>query len=799
MQEIKFKRQISKRLKLVKTVKELYKHCELDFFPAGFDFSKPILILDRETHLNYSTILLVDCYRFVVCSFTLEDNDQQRLERLNSKIVIFKDEFVAELSSPEKGSRLNEILTYHREKYPYATFDILTLENLEKYALQGDIPDVLLSTFKEKGEVIFKPYLESLEYHYKAGRVMKGTLMINPFDNLEGEVIQKDKRVKVRGKSINRAMHGDEVYIKDDEIVGIYKSKIRMAVGTLISIQDTGKVRIGKVRPLDRRLPDIKIHTYLSQESLFKKVVVHILSWENDCESPQGIVFKILGKSGNFEDEIDAIFEHHRIEYAKESWIETCNRLRLRESEGSLPIIKNSTREYKSIGPEDRNATAEDLLFDSFHFSVERALNEVTAGSRKDLRSFQICSIDPIGCQDIDDALHCIKYDDYIEVGVHIADVSFYVHPGTILDIEARNRSTTVYFPDRRIDMLPGFLSSDLCSLHEDKDRAAFSCVMKFDMSFNLIGTEIHKSLIRSRAALSYQKAFEIIESENTHPLQEALKLLLEIATTLRKRRINNGALELNTEEVYINRKGEVEVKEHIPTHYLVEEFMLMANITVANFIYKHNPEYSLLRMHPLPSSIELDVVDATSSKTLNDSLKKFDEEQATILKKVITRSMQQALYFCSGEASDFYHYGLATGIYTHFTSPIRRYPDIIVHRTLNYILEEKEDMLDSLTEYVNERSCTWMNFRHRNAQSASRMVEELFKLRTLEKGSHQASVVAVNDNGIVVFVKKYGIEGFISTTQKYKIFDKVNVHISRDLEEYCLNRRLQITIQEDG
>ncbi|KAM0681095.1 exosome catalytic subunit dis3 [Glugoides intestinalis] len=687
---------------------------------------------------------------------------------------------------------LNEILNYHRKKYPHATFDLLTVENLDKFVLHGPFSDVLLSTIKEEGVAIFKPYLENLEYHYKAGRVKKGTLMINAFDNLEGEVIQKDKRVKVKGKLINRAMHGDEVYIKDNEIVGIYKSKTRMAVGTLISIYDTGKFRIGMVRPIDRRLPDIKIYTHLSQDSLFKKIVVHIISWENNSENPLGIVFKILGESGNFEDEINAIFEHHHIEYAKETWIDTCNKIRSKEAESYLPIIKNSKTP-------DKNITPEDLLFDRFHFSVERALNEVAAGSRKDLRSFEICSIDPVGCQDIDDALHCVKYDNYIEVGVHIADVSFYVHPGSILDIAAQKRSTTVYFPDRRIDMLPAFLSADLCSLLEGKERAAFSCIMKFDLSFNLIDTEICRSLIKSRAALSYQRAFEIIESQKQYPLQESLRLLLEIATNLRKRRIEGGALELNTHEVCINKKGEIKVKEHVPTHYLVEEFMLMANITVANFIYKHNPEYSLLRMHPLPSSIELDVVDATNSKTLNDSLKRFDEEQATILKKVITRSMQQALYFCSGEASDFYHYGLATDIYTHFTSPIRRYPDIIVHRTLSYILEGKEAMLDGLNEYVNQRSCSWMNFRHRNAQSASRMVEELFKLRALEQDIHQASVVAVNDKGIIVFIKKYGIEGFISTEKKFKLFDKLNVHVSRNLEEYCLNRTLQITIQENA
>lgn len=797
MQPSVYTRQITRKLKLAKAVREIYKHSNLNFFPPHFKFSKPVLILSKEIQTIFSSVLLVRDFHFVICSCILSGDDEKRLTRLNEDVILFKDEFVAEIDElcsqidqrEDCAERLEAILHYLRVSYPQGTFDILAPTNLKEYVSRLPVFDVIFNQIKthQSATNVFEPYLENLDFMHRSGNITKGTLMISPLNNLEGEVIEKEKRTRVRGKNINRAMHGDEVFLEGDKIVGVFKRKTRTAAGTVFRLENLNDdIRIGYVRPIDRRLPDIQVLTHLDTPDLFKKVVVHVLDWECSNENPRGVIFKFLGKNGEFEDEVSAIFEHFQIEYFKDSWGETCNRRREEVGESAVQCSDD--------------VTPEGLGFDGSHFSVERVAKEVLDGKRRDLRDLNICSIDPKGCTDIDDALHCRVCDGYIEVGVHIADVSSYVLPDSVLDIEARYRSTTVYFPDRRIDMLPPFLSSNLCSLLEERDRAAFSCVWKLDGNFNIIGTDVFRSLVRSKAAFTYEEANDVIKygspiSPARNALRPALKLLLEIATKLRNQRFEQGALELGGQEVRINSGGEVEIKEPVPTHYLVEEFMLLANITVASFIHNANPEYSLLRKHPLPSAIELDIVDATSSKTLNDSLKKLDQEQAVIVKRIITRSMQQALYFCSGESSDFYHYGLATDIYTHFTSPIRRYPDIVVHRTLSYILENNDAMIDKLKDSVNAKACSLMNFRHRNAQNASRMAEELFIARVLDDRELKASVVSVRDDGVVLFVPMYGIEGFVHASTQHKLFDSIDIRINGDFSDYCLNRFLKIEI----
>lgn len=791
------KRQITKKCKLAKIIREIYKHRNLNFFPPHYKFSKPLLILSKEVLTTFSSVLLSSHVDFIACSCIMEEGDEERLLKLNKKIILFKDEFVAELddnladfdvqSEIFNIKRLISIKEHLRMNYPQGTFDILTLDNILQYFGGRPVSDVVLRPkLPGSDQAVFEPYIENPDFVHRTGNITKGTLMINPLNNLEGEVVEKEKRTKVRGKNINRAMHGDEVFLEDDRIVGIAKGKLRIVAGTLFHLEEIQDgVRMGLVKPVDKRLPDIRTFTSFNISDKYKKVVIHILEWDYSEENPYGVIIDVIGVNGNFEDEISAIYKNAQIDYFHDSWLDVCNRRREEIGELLHPGTSSSLEN-----------TASELGFDEDHFSVERAIKEITTGKRRDLRNLDVVSIDPPGCTDIDDALHCIVCDDCIEIGVHIADVSFYVLPDTILDIEAKYRSTTVYFPEKRVDMLPPFISSNLCSLLEGEDRAAFSCIWKLDKNFNIISTDLCRSVIKSRAALSYEEAYSIIKSEEGNDvLRLPLIYLLQIATALRRRRFDKGALELSLQELNITLEGKLAIKKSVPTHYLVEEFMLLANITVAKFIYKGNPEYSLLRKHPLPSPIELDIVDATSSKTLNDSLKKLNEEQAMIIKRIITRSMQQALYFCSGESSDFYHYGLATEIYTHFTSPIRRYPDIIVHRTLSYILEGDEAMIDGLKAVVNKNACFMMNFRHRNAQNASRLAKELYIVRILEDENLEAHVVSITGSGIVVFIPAYDIEGFVETLDQYSLFDMLVVKIERNFSEYCLRRSLSISI----
>lgn len=777
-------RAISKRLKLSKTVREQYTHQGLSFFPSHHKFDKTVLILSRPVLEEYGTILHTGFYDYVVLSSivqALPHSVQKSIKSTNA--IVFGDDSCTETI----GQGVEGVLAYCKSAHPSARFDILYEHNLREHLeAHPEAMDIIYS--KENGCAdanadgqYFRDHLESLEYYHKTGRISRGTLVVSSVNNQEGEVLGNNERTRVAGRSLNRAMHGDEVYVEGSEIVGISKRKLRTVVGTLYRIEETGRpYATGFVRPIDRRLPEMVVATGL-RNCLKRKVVADVVEWDARSPHPRAVIFKILGENGSMEDEVQAVLEHFDIKYFEGGWLGALNRRRAEKG------ISNGEGGRKIDGTGKCDESPEGLGFESSEFTIETAYEEVREGKRKDLRHLSVCSIDPQGCTDIDDALHCQEHGDYIEVGVHIADVSLYVKEDSVLDAEAKHRSTTVYFPDRRIDMLPGFLSAGLCSLLEGQDRATVSCIWRMDREFNVLGTEICRSVVRSRKAFSYEEAYGALAED------ASLALLMKVATKLRNDRFERGALELNTQEIYVDSERNIKMKESVPTHYLVEEFMLLANISVAEFIFRHNPEYSVLRKHPLPSAIELDQIDCSSSKTINASLSAIDPENATIMKRIITRSMQQALYFVSGETSDFYHYGLATEIYTHFTSPIRRYPDILVHRTLARILEDDEEAIDRLAAVVTTRACSFMNYRHRNAQNASRMVNELYLYATMEDKALDAVVVSLRADGCIVFIREYGIEEFLRTDKKYGVFERLRVGIKRDFQEFCITRKMEL------
>lgn len=228
---------------------------------------------------------------------------------------------------------------------------------------------------------------------------------------------------------------------------------------------------------------------------------------------------------------------------------------------------------------------------------------------RQDLRDYSICSVDPPGCTDIDDALHCRSLEgDILEIGVHIADVSHFIRPGNALDLEAASRATTVYLVGNRIDMVPELLSSNLCSLREHVERFAFSCIWEMDLNANILKTKFHKSIICSKKAMTYEEAQLLIDDPNANDvLTESLRNLNKIAKILKMRRLENGALVLASPEVKILMDSEthdpieVEVKKLYETNSMVEEFMLLANISVAEKILQEFPDCAVLRRHPNP------------------------------------------------------------------------------------------------------------------------------------------------------------------------------------------------------
>ncbi|WRX31149.1 Ribonuclease II/R - like 3 [Theobroma cacao] len=357
--------------------------------------------------------------------------------------------------------------------------------------------------------------------------------------------------------------------------------------------------------------------------------------------------------------------------------------------------------------------------------------------SRKDLRDLCVFTIDPSTASDLDDALSVERLSNgSFRIGVHIADVSYFVLPNTALDKEAQIRSTSVYMLQRKIQMLPSLLSEKLCSLNPGVDRLAFSIFWDLNSMGDVLDRWIGRTVIRSCCKLSYQHAQDIIEGtidvEKFNTLEgypqlygqfewtdvvRSVKCLHDISKTLMGKRFNDGALQLESSKVvYLFDECGVpydcRLSERMDSNFLIEEFMLLANMTAAEVISRAFPASALLRRHPEPNMRKLKefeafchknglALDTSSSGQFHQSLEKIREKLKDdsvlfdILISYASKPMQLATYFCSGELkdnlNDWGHYALAVPLYTHFTSPLRRYPDIVVHRTLAAVIEAEE------------------------------------------------------------------------------------------------------------
>ncbi|XP_008786671.2 exosome complex exonuclease RRP44 homolog A [Phoenix dactylifera] len=497
----------------------------------------------------------------------------------------------------------------------------------------------------------------------------------------------------------------------------------------------------------DRRFPKIRIQTRQLENLLDKRIVVAVDSWDCLSRYPSGHYVRTIGKIGD------------------------------RDTESEVLLIENDIN--------SRPFSAQ-VLACLPHLPWTLSSEVLANPNRQDLRHLRVFSVDPPGCKDIDDALHCTSLPNgNFEVGVHIADVTNFVLPGTPLDEEASQRGTSVYLVERRIDMLPKPLTEDICSLRSDVERLAFSVIWEMTSEAEIISTRYTKSVIKSCAALSYVEAqARMDDSRLMDSLTTDLRNLNSLAKVMRHRRIERGALTLASAEV----KFQIDTETHDPldigmyqireANQMIEEFMLAANVSVAEKILKHFPLCSLLRRHPTPTkemlepllrtaaAIGLDL-DISSSKALADSLDHAvgdDPYFNKLIRILATRCMTQAVYFCSGDLSpsEYHHYGLAAPLYTHFTSPIRRYADVIVHRLLAAALgiaKLPPIFMDGLqlTSIADN-----LNYRHRNAQMASRASVELHTLIYFRKRptDTEARIVKIKSNGFIVFIPKFGIEG---------------------------------------
>ncbi|XP_023335142.1 DIS3-like exonuclease 1 [Eurytemora carolleeae] len=669
---------------------------------------------------------------------------------------------------------------------------------------------------------------EVLEAGIKAGKYIVGTLNVNKhLSSREAFVPRIGEKNKGTGDILisgmrdrNRAIQGDRVVvelapksewkaratalIKDEEekdegrswskgadvmptgrVLGILERNWREYIATLPSDENAGMERATGRRvlvcPFDRRIPKIRIQTTQLSKLQGTRVLVRIDNWQVNSQYPQGHLVKCLGKIGDLETEIDSILVENSIEVT--------------------PFSDGILKELPSL------ESAADWKPDPA---------EVTA--RRDLRDTLVMSIDPRGCEDVDDTIS-IKHleNGNVEIGVHIADVTHFVEFNSLTDMEARKRATTVYLADRRYDMLPSVLSANLCSLLGNVERYAVSVIWEIHpTNFKVRKVWYGRTLIRSSYKLCYEDAQDVINGKSKEEMQSRIQelkslqgvqleqkynhlkdnlvLLSKIASRWESSRQEKGALNLESSEVQFEFQESslesIKPKEHLEIHETVAECMIMANHWVARKIADVFPAFSLLRLHPPPKKENFDelkkcagsrgwTISTESNKLLASSLAScVDQEDPSVnflLKSLATYAMVQAEYFSTGSVpqEDWSHYGLALDKYTHFTSPIRRYADVIVHRLLLAALEKSDWWKGGETSSILFNNselkdlCQHINGRNRSAQLAQRMSAQLFQTLYFKglplsdpRCIVDAVVLSLRSNGFIVYIPAYALKG---------------------------------------
>lgn len=614
------------------------------------------------------------------------------------------------------------------------------------------------------GDVVIIELLPTQEWRLPSNLVVDQEDVDVDSDEEGSESIEADKKkIKTKSRSSNESASSGKP-VPTGKVVAIAQRNWRPYCGTVSESSYNGGDNALFV-PIDRSIPKIRVRSRRVAQLIGKRVVVIVDSWDRNSIHPTGHIVREIGSSEDKETETEVILIENGI----------------------------TTRKFS-------DAAMECLPNGSWKVSEEHCK------SRWDLRDWTICSVDPPGCTDIDDALHFRRIgEDEVEVGVHIADVTAFVAHDSALDKEAAERGCTVYLVDRRIEMLPSLLAGNLCSLRGGEERLAFSALIRLNTKGDVIKVEFGRSVIKSSAAMTYEQAQNRIDearklmkkgSEVSDKITEGLLGLAEVAKTLRAKRMNAGALVLASPEVKFkisearDEITDVAMYEVRETNRMVEEFMLLANVVVAEKMLKNFPQCSMLRRHPKPSNEMFEaliraakcggygpMLDVTNSKRLNESLaaidedarKKGDEYLGTLLRIIATRCMTQAVYFSSGQVSDpeYLHYGLAAPVYTHFTSPIRRYADVLVHRLLSACLGYASLPVRLQDSQHMNRYAEAINQRHRCAQYASRASTLLHTVLLFRKQGEQslvekARVIRIMGNGLVVLVPRYGVEGVV-------------------------------------
>ena len=468
---------------------------------------------------------------------------------------------------------------------------------------------------------------------------------------------------------------------------------------------------------------------------------------------------------------------------------------------------------------------------DTFSESVEEELNniplevsEADLKNRTDLTNEVIFTIDGDDTKDIDDAISIEKIGKNYKLGVHIADVSYYVKPNTALDSEAFERGTSVYLADRVIPMLPHKLSNGICSLNPNVVRLAISCIMEIDNNGNVVDYEIKETYIKSRIQMTYKKVNKILEenivSEGYEPYVEKLHLMSELADILRKNKERRGYIDFDIDEskIIVDNDGraiDVTLRNRGTGEKLIEDFMIVANETVATHVYYMELPF-VYRIHGEPSEEKINNflrflnilgykikgnLDKLTPKTMQDILKQLKEKKEFhLLSALLLRSMQKAIY----DSTNIGHFGIASKCYTHFTSPIRRYPDTMVHRLLRTYLFENRINSETIEFYEKQLPiiCMQTSTCERRAIECERAVDDM------KKAEYMSGHIGEEFDGIVSSVMNFGmfielpnlIEGLVridSLKGDYYTFDETSFSITgkKDKRGYRLGDEIKVKV----
>ncbi|MBO6605346.1 ribonuclease R [Psychroserpens sp.] len=601
-----------------------------------------------------------------------------------------------------------------------------------------------------------------------------------------------DEDVFIASNNMNKALHGDEVEFYaykrrkrgriEGEITNIIKRAKTEYVGVIqihkkyaFVIPDGNKMRTDIFIPIDK----------INKAEEGDKVLVSLEDWPDKADSPYGRVTKVLGKPGEHSTEIHAILADYGLPY-----------------------------EF----PYEVEAYANEL---------DTSITKEEIAKRRDMRKDLTFTIDPKDAKDFDDALSFTVLENGLyEIGIHIADVSHYLKEGTVLDDEAYERATSVYLVDRVVPMLPEILSNGACSLRPHEEKYTFSAVFKISDKAEIKDQWFGRTVTYSDARFAYEEAQAIIETQSNNipkevsltgkayqtdqTIADAVIKLDQLAKIMRKKRMGSGAISFDKVEVKFNLDKEsnpvgVYFKTSKDANKLIEEFMLLANKKVAEFIGKQNPKKTFVyRVHDEPDDSKLAALQnvvgrfgyklnfqdrKSISKSLNNLLKDVvGTKEQNLVDTLTIRSMSKAEY----TTQNIGHYGLAFDYYSHFTSPIRRYPDVMAHRLLQHYL----DGGDSANEEAYEDKCNHSSNMENLATKAERDSIKYMQIRFMEdhKDEEFLGVISgVTDWGIYVEIISNKCEGMVS------VRDMNDDHYIFDEDQYAMVGQSSKTMYQLG